>query len=179
MKGKGMEAIKGNSNKKENICSFCREPRSTCKGVNRYTTKNELGVHLKAGKKGNDVNEIALLHNYIEAIKNCGRVANFPLWTQSDGCVLHQGVPDNARHLLFLGINSFDVVNGETTLVAAVQFIKDGGKPLENYQKVPMLFSQLTKILHSTFDTAARFVFVTSELYVIVADSHSVGEGAM
>ena len=167
IKGASMEACKAQAvagGRAKNKCSFCKRTRDQgCGNVSTCTTKNEFGVHLK------NSTEIDLLHSYIDRVCQCGDATFFSLWPQDKRSELQLGVPTAAKHIVVHGVHSYQSSNGPTVIVAAVQFLIEGGKELLGYEYIPITLKELTKVLHKKFSAKEKCVFINNGLYSAVS----------
>jgi len=59
--------------------------------------------------------------------------------------------------------------NGPTVVVAAIQFLIEGGKELLGYEYIPVTLKELTKVLHKKFSAKEKCVFINNGLYSAVS----------
>lgn len=162
MKSKIMEAAKGAETTKR--CTFCREKKHM---ITSCQKKISLGVHLKSSSRNKQqVDEISLLHKYIETVKtSASYITHYSMWPSDLPQALHMGVPSDAMHIIVHGFHQFQLKQGPAIAVAAVQFLMSGGKDMESYKYVAMSLTELTRVLYQTFSVTSKCVLVNKDLY--------------
>lgn len=98
-------------------------------------------------------------------------------WPDSNSNALQSGVPSSARHMLIHGLHLYEdkeQIGCPQSVVAAVQFIAEGGGTLENYEFVPMTNPELVNAILTQFNAKTRCVFVNISFYNALSNSAGV-----
>ena len=132
---KASEPVKGSTN--ERACSWCGR-HSSIKDCREYT---------KYGRRLTTDLERSALTTSLAAISSNSANTSYQVWPHQKEAVLYSGKPTKSNHIVLSGLYQFQS-DMCPIVVADVQFIAEGGKPLVGYDHVPMKLDEVNKILY-------------------------------
>jgi hypothetical protein len=156
-----MKAIRGNE-KTPSKCSFCKA--ENCR-ITRCSKKAGWGIVMENGTKHGRPDSIAHLTSHLGSLMRADNLCLMTDWPSFGSSDLQIGVPNEARHMVIHGCHAFSTNACPKFIVAAVQFVKDGGDELEGFAYSPMACEEVIKAIHGHFKANNRLVFVSSNFH--------------
>ena len=112
------------------------------------------------------------MHTYIDMTDKVTDATIYLPWP-GDTPRLHVGVPSDAKHIVVHGFYSYQSSNGPMIVVAAVQFLVEGGDNLIGFEFIPVTITELRNVLLQKFAAKDKLVFVERGLYASMSRPNS------
>lgn len=120
---------------------------------------------MENGTKHSRPDGIAHLTTYLGSLMRVNNIHLMSDWPSSHPSNIQIGVPSSARHMVIQGCHVYAMSASPTIIVAAVQFLQEGGDALQGFEYVPMTMDEVLKAVHGHFKAGTRLVFVSNDFH--------------
>jgi hypothetical protein len=120
---------------------------------------------MENGTKYGRPDSISHLTSHLGSLMRADNLNLMTDWPSFGVADLQIGVPTLARHMVIHGCHAFCTNACPKYIVAAVQFLKDGGDELEGFAYSPMACEEVIKSIHGHFRADNRLVFVSDAFH--------------